>query len=72
MHVVPEGVTDEQVLFLSDILPTGYEVGVRNGGVKPGDTVAVVGSGPVGLAAIMTAAVAGAAPSSPSTSRRPA
>jgi alcohol dehydrogenase len=61
VHLVPEGVSDEQVLFLSDILPTGYEIGVQNGGVKPGDTIAVVGSGPVGLAAMMTASIAGAA-----------
>ena len=60
VHRVPEGVTDTQVLFLADILPTGYEVGVRNGQVKPGDTVAVVGAGPVGLAAIMTAGLHGA------------
>jgi alcohol dehydrogenase len=60
VHVVPEGVSDEQVLFLSDILPTGYEIGVRNGAVKPGDTIAVVGAGPVGLAAMMTAAIVGA------------
>jgi alcohol dehydrogenase len=52
---VPAELTDEQVLFLSDILPTAFEVGVLNGGVQPGDTVAVVGAGPVGLAAIMTA-----------------
>ncbi len=52
---VPSELTDEQVLFLSDILPTAFEVGVLNGGVQPGDTVAVVGAGPVGLAAIMTA-----------------
>jgi alcohol dehydrogenase len=61
VHRVPEGVTDQQVLFLTDILPTGYEVGVRNGGVKPGDVVVVVGAGPVGLAAIQTARLAGAA-----------
>jgi alcohol dehydrogenase len=61
VHVVPDGVSDEQVLFLSDILPTGYEIGVQNGGVKPGDTIAVVGAGPVGLAAMMTASIAGAA-----------
>jgi alcohol dehydrogenase len=61
VHVVPEGVSDEQVLFLADILPTGYEIGVQNGGVKPGDAVAVVGAGPVGLAAMMTAEIAGAA-----------
>ena len=60
VHAVPEGVSDEQVLFLSDILPTGFEIGVQNGGVKPGDAVAVVGAGPVGLAAMMTAAIAGA------------
>jgi alcohol dehydrogenase len=45
VHIVPEGVTDQQVLFLSDILPTGYEIGVQNGGVKPGDAIAVVGAG---------------------------
>jgi alcohol dehydrogenase len=61
VHKVPDGVTDEQVLFLTDILPTGYEVGVRNGGVKPGDVVVVVGAGPVGLAAVQTAGLAGAA-----------
>src|SRR5882757_10966539 len=61
VHKVPEGVTDTQVLFLTDILPTGYEVGVRNGRVKPGDVVVVVGAGPVGLAAIQTASLAGAA-----------
>jgi alcohol dehydrogenase len=60
VHRVPEGASDEQVLFLADILPTGYEIGVQNGGVGPGDTVAVVGAGPVGLAAMMTAAIVGA------------
>ena len=43
------------MLFLADILPTAYEVGVLNGGVEPGDTVAIVGAGPIGLAAILTA-----------------
>jgi len=52
---LPAGVPDEQALMLADILPTGYEVGVLKAGVSPGDVVAVVGSGPVGLAAIMTA-----------------
>jgi alcohol dehydrogenase len=60
VHLVPEGVSNEQVLFLADILPTGYEIGVQNGGVGPGDTIAVVGAGPVGLAAMMTGAIAGA------------
>ena len=52
---LPAGLTDEQALMLADILPTGYEVGVLKAGVQPGDVVAVVGSGPVGLAAIMGA-----------------
>ena len=51
-YPVPAGVTDEQVLMVADILPTGYEVGVLNGHVAPGDVVAVVGAGPIGLAAI--------------------
>jgi len=55
LYPVPEQLSDEQVLFLADILPTAYEVGVLNGNVTPGDTVVVVGAGPVGLAAIMTA-----------------
>ena len=55
VYPVPEGLTDEQVLFLADILPTAFEVGVLNGNVRPGDTIAVVGAGPIGLAAIMTA-----------------
>jgi alcohol dehydrogenase len=55
VYPVPEALTDEQVLFLADILPTAFEVGVLNGRVQPGDTVAVVGAGPIGLAAIMTA-----------------
>jgi alcohol dehydrogenase len=55
VYKVPEGLTDEDVLFLADILPTAYEVGVLNGGVQPGDTVAIVGAGPIGLATIMTA-----------------
>ena len=49
---VPGSVSDEEILMLADILPTGYEVGVLNGHVRPGDLVAVVGAGPVGLAAI--------------------
>jgi alcohol dehydrogenase len=52
---VPEGVTDEEVLMLADILPTSYEVGVLNGQVRPGDTVAVVGAGPIGLTAMLAA-----------------
>src|ERR1700704_5515257 len=52
-YPVPESVPDEQILMLADILPTGYEVGVLNGNVQPGDVVAVVGCGPIGLSAIM-------------------
>ncbi len=55
VYKVPEGLSDEQVLFLADILPTSYEVGVLNGVVHPGDVVAIVGAGPIGLAAILTA-----------------
>ena len=54
-YAVPAGVSDEDVLMLADILPTGYEVGVLNGQVHPGDVVAVVGAGPIGLSAIMGA-----------------
>lgn len=55
VHPLPEGVPAQDVLMLADILPTGYEVGVLNGAVRPGDTVAVVGAGPIGLSAIMGA-----------------
>jgi alcohol dehydrogenase len=55
VYKVPEQLTDEQVLFLADILPTSFEVGVLNGMVAPGDVVAIVGAGPIGLAAILTA-----------------
>src|SRR4249919_2170822 len=55
VYKVPDGLSDEQVLFLADILPTAYEVGVLNGRVEPGDTVAIVGAGPIGLATVMTA-----------------
>jgi alcohol dehydrogenase len=55
VYNVPGELSDEQVLFLADILPTAYEVGVLAGRVEPGDTVAIVGAGPVGLAAVLTA-----------------
>ena len=60
LHLLPEGVSDEAGIMLSDILPTGFEIGVRNGRVEPGGVVAVIGAGPVGLAAIMTAGLYGA------------
>jgi alcohol dehydrogenase len=55
VYKIPAQLDDEEVLFLSDILPTAYEVGVLNGHVEPGDTVAIVGAGPIGLAAVLTA-----------------
>jgi alcohol dehydrogenase len=55
VYKVPDALNDEQVLFLADILPTSFEVGVLNGMVSPGDVVAIVGTGPVGLAGILTA-----------------
>ena len=60
LYSVPEGVTNEQAIFLADSLPTGYEVGVLAGNVRPGDTVAVVGAGAVGLSAILTTGLWGA------------
>ena len=61
LHLMPAGVTDTEAVMLSDILPTGFEMGIQYGAVKPGDVVAVIGTGPVGLAAIATAALYGAA-----------
>lgn len=55
LYLIPEGVDEEALVMLSDILPTGFECGVLNGKVAPGGTVAIVGSGPIGLAALMTA-----------------
>jgi alcohol dehydrogenase len=54
-YPVPAGVSDEAVLMVADILPTSYEVGVLNGHVAPGDVVAIVGAGPIGLSAIIGA-----------------
>ncbi len=55
LHVLPDNVSNEDALMLADILPTSYEVGVLAGHVSPGDTVVVVGAGPIGLAALSTA-----------------
>jgi len=55
LHKVPEGVDEKALVMLSDIGPTGYEVGVLAGQVKPGSSVVIVGTGPVGLSALMTA-----------------
>ncbi len=55
LHHIPEGCSEEAIVMLSDIFPTGYEIGVLNGKMKPGDVVAIVGSGPIGLAVLLTA-----------------
>jgi alcohol dehydrogenase len=55
LYPIPEGSDEDALVMLSDILPTGYEIGVLNGQVSPGDVVAIVGAGPVGLAALLTA-----------------
>lgn len=55
LYRIPDGADEEALVMLSDILPTGFECGVLNGQVKPGDTIAIVGAGPVGLAALLTA-----------------
>lgn len=59
LYKLPEHVDNDKAVLLSDILPTGHEIGVKYGQVKPGDVVAVVGTGPVGLAAILTAQLYG-------------
>ncbi len=55
LYALPPGADEEAYTMLSDILPTGFECGVLNGQVRPGDTVAIVGAGPIGLAALLTA-----------------
>jgi len=55
LYPIPEGADEEALVMLSDILPTGFECGVLNGQVAPGSTVAIVGAGPIGLAALLTA-----------------
>ena len=59
VYKIPDGVTDAEGILLSDILPTGFEIGVQYGQIRPGDVVAVIGSGPVGLSAVMTARLYG-------------
>jgi alcohol dehydrogenase len=54
LYPIPENADEDAMVMLSDILPTGYECGVLNGAVKPGDTVAIIGAGPVGLSALLT------------------
>lgn len=55
LHLLPGGIDSQDAVLFADVYPTGYEVGVLNGQVRPGDTVVVVGAGPVGLAAIASA-----------------
>ena len=55
LYHLPAGADEESMVMLSDILPTGFECGVLNGQVKPGDTVAIVGAGPIGMAVLLTA-----------------
>ncbi len=55
LHAVPKGMDQEALVMLSDILPTGHEIGVINGRVKPGDTIAIAGAGPIGMSALLTA-----------------
>lgn len=54
LYQLPEGIDEDALVMLSDILPTGFECGVLNGNVQPGNTVAIVGAGPIGLAALLT------------------
>jgi alcohol dehydrogenase len=55
LYPIPTGEDDEALIMLSDILPTGFECGVLNGKIKPGDTVAIIGAGPIGMAVLLTA-----------------
>ncbi|MCV2447743.1 zinc-dependent alcohol dehydrogenase family protein [Paracoccus sp. DMF] len=55
LYPIPEGVDEEALVMLSDIMPTGMEIGVQAGRVKPGDTIAIVGAGPVGMSVLLTA-----------------
>ena len=54
LYPIPKGADEEALVMLSDILPTGFECGVLNGKVEPGSTLAIVGAGPIGLAALLT------------------
>ncbi|GGB38368.1 alcohol dehydrogenase [Oceanisphaera marina] len=55
LYHIPDGTDEEALVMLSDILPTGFEIGVLYGAVQPGDTVAIIGAGPIGMAALLTA-----------------
>ena len=55
LYHMPQGISEDAAVMLSDILPTGFEIGVLSGKVQPGDVVAIVGSGPIGMSALLTA-----------------
>lgn len=55
LYKIPETISDDNAVLISDILPTGHEIGVQYGNVKPGDTIAIIGAGPVGLSVLITA-----------------
>lgn len=55
LHHIPKGMSDDAAVMMSDIFPTGFEIGVLNGRVKKNDTVAIVGAGPIGMATLLTA-----------------
>lgn len=55
LYHVPNAANEDALVMMSDVLPTGYEIGVINGCIKPGDTVAIIGSGPIGMSALLTA-----------------
>ena len=55
LHPIPAGADEEALVMLSDILPTGHEIGVLNGCVKPGDIIAIIGAGPIGMSVLLTA-----------------
>lgn len=54
MYKIPHGIDGAALTMLSDIFPTGFECGVINGQIKPGDVFAIVGAGPIGLATLLT------------------
>lgn len=55
LYPIPPGADEEALVMLSDIMPTGLEIGVQAGRVKPGDTIAIIGAGPVGMSVLLTA-----------------
>jgi alcohol dehydrogenase len=55
LYHIPEGISDDAAVMISDILPTGFEIGVLSGQVSPGDTVVIVGAGPIGMSVLLTA-----------------